>query len=101
MTLSDRIAFQRSINPEINEVWLPADKVQRLTAALKAKQREVCKLRKSLARAQAKADANELAAQAHHREMRRLRRRREAIPQPRRKSIAAQIIEQDSRKDRV
>lgn len=27
MTLSDRIAFQRSINPEINEVWLPADVV--------------------------------------------------------------------------
>ncbi len=46
MTLSDLIAFQRAINPEINEVWLPADVV--LETIAKAESAELDRLARAL-----------------------------------------------------
>ena len=82
MTLSDRIELQTRANGS-RLVRVPAQELLEL-----------------MRRAEA-ADAYKLKADAYDREERRLRRRREAIPEPRRRSIAAQIIQQDSRKDRV
>lgn len=80
MTLLDRIRFQKSIHPKVNEVWLPADEVEALIE---------------------KVGQDSLKAQAYDREERRKKRRREAEPQPRRKSIAAQMMEADSAKERL
>ena len=77
MTLSDRIAFQRSINPEINEVWLPADVVL-----------------ETIARAES-AELDRLAADAWRRHCAEQEQRRKADRR------ARAIIDQDSRKDRV
>jgi Zn-finger nucleic acid-binding protein len=60
MTLLDRIRFQQSIHPKINEVWLPADEVE------------------ALIQLKDKADAYMLKAQAHDRLMRQQAKRRQS-----------------------
>ncbi len=77
MTLSDRIRFQQSIHPGINEVWLPADKVL-----------------ETIAKAES-AELDRLAADAWRRHCKALRARAKAD------RLARAIIDQDSRKDRL
>ena len=60
MTLLDRIRFQKSIHPKINEVWLPADEVE------------------ALIESKAKADDALLKAQAWDRQCKQQSRRRKA-----------------------
>lgn len=82
MTLSDRIELQTKANGS-KLVRVPAQELLELMKKAEA------------------ADAYKLKADAYDREERRLRRRREAITEPRRRSIASMMLDQDQKKDRV